>query len=126
MPRARALAAGTAVVLLSFSLAVVGSAGEQDLLLRIKNDVLDQKWDAALASCDEFVSKYPSSADLARATYFRAKALENLGSREEEAIAGYGSYLSRFPQEGGPLRVVTTPDLLRVPGVIAVGARSSG
>src|SRR5262249_35635026 len=77
---------------------------EAETLRQIKSDVFDQKWDAVLADCSRFISQYPRSADVSRAYYYRAQALEHSKGREEEAIAAYTDYLTRFPNETGALR----------------------
>ncbi len=80
------------------------AAAEADLLRQIKVDVLDERWEAVLGGCDQFLGRFAKSPDAGRAVYYRARALERFPGREEEALAAYGDFLTRYPSEAGTLR----------------------
>ena len=88
------------------------SAGEDELLVKIKNDVFEQRWDGVLAQCDEFIRSFPSSPSLPRAYYYRAQGLEHIKGREADAIAAYGDFLKKFPK--GPGTLTETATLSRI------------
>ncbi len=102
--RNRGIALVTAAVLIGAAFFLASAADEADLLRQIKSDIFDVKWDAVLASCDQFITQFPSSHDMPRAMYYRAQALEHAKGRDEDAIAAYGEFLTRFPNESGTLR----------------------
>lgn len=96
------LAIAAIVSLTAFFLAA--GADEGELLRQIKSEVFDQQWDAVLTSCDMFIAQFPRSTTLPRAYYYKAQALEHLKGRENEAIAAYTDFLTRFPGEIGALK----------------------
>ena len=96
-----------AAVLALIAIAATGPVFAQDeaeLLRQIKSDLFDRKWDAVLGSCDMFISRHPSSADLPRAFYYRAQALEHIRGRENDAIRAYGEFITRFPDVSRTMR----------------------
>jgi len=114
MPRPRSAAVRAAIVfaqllvmVAAITVAAITSAraaqDEGELLRQIKTDVFDQKWDGVLASCNQFIGQYTRSLDLPRVYYYKAQALEHGKGREEEAIAAYTDYVTRFPNETGAL-----------------------
>lgn len=98
-----ALLAGAAVMAALGGGALAGTASEDELLRQIKNDVFEQKWDAVLAGCDEFIRSFTSSTSLPRAYYYRAQGLEHIRGREAEAIDAYAAFLKKFPASPGTL-----------------------
>ncbi len=88
------------------------SATEDELLVKIKNDVFEQRWDGVLAQCDEFIRSFSSSPSLPRAYYYRAQGLEHIKGREADAITAYGDFLKKFPK--GPGTLTETATLTRI------------
>ena len=99
---ALSLAVLVIVALTAFFLAA--GADEGELLRQIKSEVFDQQWESVLKSCDLFISQFPRSTTVPRAYYYKAQALEHLKGREQEAIAAYTDFLTRFPGETGALK----------------------
>jgi hypothetical protein len=99
----RAFAGVAALVLaaaLGLSLPVSGDPpGEEEQLRQIKSDVFDEKWDALLDHCDQFIAAFPKSSSLPRTYYYRAKALQHLTGRDQDALTAYGEFVDRFPGE---------------------------
>lgn len=94
--------AGAALVIVLAALcqpALTAPATEEELLRQIKTDVFEEKWDAVLAGCDDLITNYPKSGSLARTMYYKAKALQHMKGREEEALTAYGSFIEKFPDE---------------------------
>jgi hypothetical protein len=83
--------------------AFAGPGSEDELLRQIKSDVFEQKWDAVLAGCDQFIRSFTSSPSLPRAYYYRAQGLEHIKGREAEAIDAYAAFLKKFPSSPGTL-----------------------
>ncbi|MBN1938638.1 MAG: hypothetical protein JW843_03565 [Candidatus Aminicenantes bacterium] len=61
----------------------------------IKLLIFDESFAEALARLDAFLKSEPSESFLVPALYYRAKCLEKIGGREEEALRGYQKYLGR-------------------------------
>lgn len=104
MSRLTALALVLSGLFLAAGVSTPSALDEGEALRQIKSDVFDQKWDAVLAGCTQFISGFPRSRDLSRAYYYRAQGLEHIKGREEDAIAAYTDYVTRFPGETGALR----------------------
>ncbi len=101
---------GASIVVLMGALAMffVGhpssaSASEDELLRQIKDLVFEQKWDAVLTTCDQFIASFQRSTALPRAYYYKAQGLEHIKGREADAITAYGDFLKKFPGSTGTL-----------------------
>ncbi len=79
--------------------ALANQATEEEVLRQIKTDVFEEAWEAVLEGCEKLIETYPGSPALARTMYYRAKALQNIAGREEEAVEAYGGLIERFPEE---------------------------
>jgi hypothetical protein len=79
--------------------APIAQTTEEEILRQIKTDVFEERWEAVLAGCERLLEAYPQSASRARTMYYRAKALQNLPGRQEEAVAAYGEFIKKFPDE---------------------------
>lgn len=79
--------------------APAGQATEEEVLRQIKTDVFEEAWEAVLEGCEKLIETYPGSPALARTMYYRAKALQNIPGREEEAVEAYGEFIEEFPEE---------------------------
>jgi len=79
--------------------ALTAQQTEEELLRQIKTDVFEEKWDSVLSGCDDLITNYPKSGSLSRTMYYKAKALQHMKGREEEAIAAYGAFIDKFPDE---------------------------
>jgi hypothetical protein len=75
------------------------AVSEDEVLRQIKSDVFDEKWDSVLADCDRLIAGYPDSSALARTMYYRAKALQHMSGKEDEALAAYGAFIEKFPND---------------------------
>ena len=91
-----------AVVALSAVTVPARSATEDELLVKIKNDVFEQRWDGVLAQCDEFIRSFSSSPSLPRAYYYRAQGLEHIKGREADAIGATASSSRSSPRGRAP------------------------
>jgi hypothetical protein len=79
--------------------AATGASSEDEMFRQIKSDVFDEKWESVLADSEHLISAYPKSESLPRTYYYRAKALQHLPGREEQAAAAYGEFIEKFPSE---------------------------
>jgi hypothetical protein len=79
--------------------AAAGAPSEDEMFRQIKSDVFDEKWESVLADSEHLISAYPKSESLPRTYYYRAKALQHLPGREEQAAAAYGEFIEKFPSE---------------------------
>ncbi len=61
----------------------------------IKLLIFDESWPEALSRLDAFLKRNPSDPRFVPALYYRAKCLEEIGGREEQALRGYQEYLGR-------------------------------
>jgi hypothetical protein len=85
-----------AAVLLAGSLpAAVSSAADDKSFQEIKLLVFDEKWAEALSSLDAFLARNPADPQFVPALYYRAKCLEEIGGRDEDALRAYREYLGR-------------------------------
>lgn len=94
-----ACALGLAAAVAPWSPAASDAMGEEDIVRQIKSDAFDEKWDAVLSDCEKMIAAFPSSPSLPWATFYRAKALQHMPGREEEALDAYTAFNEKFPAE---------------------------
>jgi len=83
-------------VLLAGAFPAAAQTGAEDRTFQeIKLLVFDENWAEALSRLDAFLKGNPSESRLLPALYYRAKCLEEIGGREEEALRAYQAYLGR-------------------------------
>lgn len=71
------------------------SGGEDKAFQEVKLLVFDEKWTEALSRLDAFLARNPKDSLSVPALYYRAKCLEEIGLRNEDALRAYKEYLSR-------------------------------
>ncbi|MCX6565907.1 MAG: HEAT repeat domain-containing protein [Candidatus Aminicenantes bacterium] len=85
-----------AAALLSGSLPAADSSGAEDKAFQeIKLLVFDEKWAEALSRLDAFLTRNPADSQFVPALYYRAKCLEEIGGRDEDALRAYRAYIGR-------------------------------
>jgi hypothetical protein len=83
-------------VLLAGARTAAAQTGDEERDLReIKLLIFDEEWTEALSRLDSFIKEDPSETRLVPALYYRAKCLEKIGGRDEDALRAYQSYLDR-------------------------------
>lgn len=75
--------------------AAASSAADDKAFQEIKLLVFDEKWAEALARLDAFLAGNPNEPQYVPALYYRAKCLEEIGGRSEDALLAYREYLRR-------------------------------
>lgn len=75
--------------------AAAQSEAEEKAFREIKLLIFDESWADALSRLEAFLAGKPADSRLAPALYYRAKCLEEIGGREEEALQAYKEYLGR-------------------------------
>jgi len=71
------------------------SGAEDKAFQEIKLLVFDEKWAEALSRLDSFLKENRADSRAVPALYYRAKCLEEVGGREEDALRAYQEYLGR-------------------------------
>jgi len=71
------------------------TGAEEKAFQEIKLLVFDENWSQALARIEAFLAGKPADSRLVPAMYYRAKCLEEIGGREEDALRAYREYLDR-------------------------------
>jgi hypothetical protein len=94
-----ACAIGIAAALAHWSPAASVTMSEEDLVRQIKSDAFDEKWDAVMTDCETMIAAFPSSQSLPWATFYRAKALQHIPGREQDALDAYTAFVGKFPAE---------------------------
>ncbi|MHB8054663.1 MAG: HEAT repeat domain-containing protein [Candidatus Aminicenantales bacterium] len=85
-----------AAVLVAGCLPAAGSSEAEDKAFQeIKLLVFDEKWAEALSRLDAFLAGNPADPQFVPALYYRAKCLEEIGGRDEDALRAYREYLGR-------------------------------
>lgn len=83
-------------VLLAGTFPAAAQTGAEDRdFQEIKLLIFDESWPEALSRLDAFLKRNPSDPRFVPALYYRAKCLEEIGGREEQALRGYQEYLGR-------------------------------